>query len=231
MDTLKELLDDHQEFHSDLQMDHFITIRAGGTSYGQYKQALRELTKRYKALKTMYVDRELDKLDVSEAETKAATCPEGITISPRSRLLLAKARMKLEDMNHTIRDAEREFKRFYAQAVALKKKFPDLTPEKRQELDLEMWEHHIQKMAALDFISRGRINENTVSLIQCLPMETRAKLCEAILKDPKKCMDWFWQQEENLPELTIPKESVEVLTDGADTYTDRTRRLSSGDEV
>ena len=44
--TIDDLLLDHQEFHSDLQMDSFITLRAGGTLYGCYKQALRELSTR-----------------------------------------------------------------------------------------------------------------------------------------------------------------------------------------
>ena len=44
--TISELLVDHQEFHSDLQMESFITLRAGGTLYGCYKQALRELSTR-----------------------------------------------------------------------------------------------------------------------------------------------------------------------------------------
>ena len=49
--SLDDLFADHQGSHSNFQMDNFITIRSGGTAYGQYKQSLRELHKRWRGLK------------------------------------------------------------------------------------------------------------------------------------------------------------------------------------
>src|SRR5438445_2833578 len=72
---ISELLADHQEFHSDLQMDAFITLRSGGTLYGCYKQALRELATRVRALRERYRLRAL--LDVDLDELAASNPPLG----------------------------------------------------------------------------------------------------------------------------------------------------------
>src|SRR5579863_2272034 len=66
MIELSDLLTDHQEFHSDLQMDSFITARSGGTLYGCYKQALRELATRVRALRERYFGRRLLLLEIEE---------------------------------------------------------------------------------------------------------------------------------------------------------------------
>jgi hypothetical protein len=48
---LKAMLDDHQKYHSNLQIDRFIIYKSGVTPYGMYKQALRELYSRYESMK------------------------------------------------------------------------------------------------------------------------------------------------------------------------------------
>ena len=53
MENLKELLQDHQTGMSDFQDDYLVTARAGGTVYGQYKQSLRELYKRFRGLREL----------------------------------------------------------------------------------------------------------------------------------------------------------------------------------
>lgn len=64
--SLRALLKDHQDGHSDFQADYFITLRAGGTPYGCYKQALRELSKRCRGLRELHIQRKLLLLEITE---------------------------------------------------------------------------------------------------------------------------------------------------------------------
>ena len=195
---LKELLNDHQLYHSSFQMDNFITIRAGETQYGQYKQTLRELFKRYRGLKELYVARELLQVDIDELEMSNAT---GF-VKRRNDINLAKHRMDMEDLERNISDTEREFKRFYAQADALKTQVGKLTPEKRDELDQEMWVHKLKTMVAVDYITKGRIGENALTFIRSIPKKIRKPLLSEI-KDQKALLEWFDNFDIPLPNIQV----------------------------
>ena len=195
---LKELLKDHQLYHSSFQMDNFITVRAGETQYGQYKQTLRELFKRYRGLKELYVARELLQVDIEELEYNNVT---GF-VKRRNDINLAKHRMNMEDLERNISDTEREFKRFYAQADALKAQIGELTPEKRDHLDQEMWTHKLKTMVAVDYITKGRIGENALTFIRSIPKEMRKPLL-AEIKDQKALLDWFDDFDIPLPDIQI----------------------------
>jgi hypothetical protein len=196
---LKNLLKDHQLYHSSFQMDHFITVRAGETQYGQYKQTLRELFKRYRGLKELYVGRGLLQVDIDELEynftkTKFDT--------RRKKINLAKHYMDMEDLERNILDTEREFKRFYAQANALKALIGELTPEKRGKLDQEMWAHKLKTMVAVDYITKGRIGENALTFIRSIPKGMRKPLL-AEIKDQKALLVWFDDFDIPLPDIKV----------------------------
>ena len=65
---LQDLLQDHQLFHSQFQQDYFITLKAGGTLYGQYKQALRELYKRFRGLRETICDKRIAEIKIRRLE-------------------------------------------------------------------------------------------------------------------------------------------------------------------
>lgn len=198
IENLKELLNDHQLYHSSFQMDNFITVRAGETQFGQYKQTLRELFKRYRGLKELYVGRELLQIDIEELECSNAT---GF-VKRRNDINLAKHRMDMEDLERNIFDTEREFKRFYAQADILKEQIGDLTSEKRDKLDQEMWIYKLKTMVAVDYITKGRIGENALTFIRSIPKEIRKPLL-AEIKDQKVLLDWFDNFDTPLPDIQI----------------------------
>jgi hypothetical protein len=195
---LKLLLRDHQLYHSNFQMDHFITVRAGETQYGQYKQTLRELFKRYRGLKELYVGRELLQVDIDELECKEIPASEHN--HRRNKINLAKYRMDMEDLERNISDTEREFKRFYAQTDALKAQIGELTPKKRDKLDQEMWAHKLKTMVAVDYITKGRIGENALTFIRSIPKEMRKPLL-AEIKDQKALLVWFDDFDIPLPDI------------------------------
>ena len=196
---LKQLLKDHQLYHSSFQMDNFITVRAGETQYGQYKQTLRELFKRYRGLKELYVARELLQVDIDELSHNHSSTD---FVFRRKNINLAKYRMDMEDLERNISDTEREFKRFYAQADALKAQIGELTPEKRDMLDQEMWAHKLKTMVAVDYITKGRIGENALTFIRSIPKEMRKPLL-AEIKDQKALLDWFDDFDTPLPDIQI----------------------------
>lgn len=204
IENLKELLDDHQIYHSDFQMDNFITIRAGETQYGQYKQSLRELFKRYRGLKELYIARELLQVDVDELREKRASGFE----SKRNVINLAKHRMDMEDLERNIEHTEREFKRFYAQANSLKKEIGDLTPEKQNKLDQEMWIHKLKSMVAIDYLTKGRIGENALAFMRSIPKGIRIPLL-AEIKDHDKLIVWYENFDTPLPKLQI-EENINI---------------------
>ena len=194
--NLINLLNDHQIYHSKFQIDNFITIRGGETQYGQYKQSLRELFRRYRGLKELYVGRELLQVDIDELSSKKAKKFE----KRRNDINLAKHRMSMEDLERNIFDTEREFKQFYAQANYLKSQIGELTPEKRNKLDIEMWEHKLKTMVAVDYITKGRIGENALVFIRSIPKSIRSKLLDSI-KNQAELMEWFDNFDTPLPEI------------------------------
>ena len=142
MMKLNDLLADHQLYHSEFQQDYLITARAGGTTYGQYKQALRELFKRKRGLEELYSERELLIIDIEELE---ATTSDNEFDQGRNDVKFKQKRGHLYDMDKNVADTEREFKRFYQQAVALKGVIGELTEERRRELDEDMWRYKIKE--------------------------------------------------------------------------------------
>jgi hypothetical protein len=203
---LQTLLADHQIYHSDLQMDAFITGKSGGTPYGEYKQALRELKSRTQTLKSLYANRELVQLAIRKAEIE-----------------LEQKRQSAADLEDTIADTVREFTRFYRQAEILKAEVGVLTPERRNELDVDMWVHRIKCMTALDFLTTGRWSRSTVELVSALPPIQKAEITQAI-KNPPKLIEWYEQQETRLagmPQMNGEARDVQKLITGDDNGTDR----------
>jgi hypothetical protein len=198
MIPLSDLLIDHQEFHSDLQMDSFITTRNGGTLYGCYKQALRELAARVRALRERYYGIELLELEISEHEQKNM---------PRDRILARQKRAALPELEHALEHTEREFIRFYGQCLAIREQlelngvaFP-LDATTRHRLDCEMWVHYLKCQAAIAGFCNGRPSNTTLELIQSLPPEIRREVCAEIFSDgaPARLLDWFLTYECQIP--------------------------------
>jgi hypothetical protein len=189
MIDIKDLFADHQLYHSEFQQDYLITVRAGGTVYGQYKQALRELYKRYRGLKELYSQKELLQVDIDELAA-AKTCNQFQT--RRNEINRKVKLLSMEEMDKNIEDTEREFQRFYAQACALKKQIGELTPEKRNQLDRDMWEYKLKEMAAIDFLSQGRLGNVTVEMIAAAPMGMRQELLRLINpQNQNELIQWF----------------------------------------
>ena len=167
-DTLRSLLATYRPFHSAHQIDHYIVARAGGTPYGMFKQAVRELRGRWQGLCTLYIERE----EMRRKDT------------PTNDLERARHQMQVEGIEVQIRDTEREFRRFYAHAVKLKAHLGELTDERVDALETEHWMHKLKQQAALDLLSEGRVKRDTLELLMALDPETRSPIMD-LLASPK----------------------------------------------
>jgi len=187
--TLKELLDDHQTGHSELQDDYFITIKAGGTIYGQYKQALRELYRRVRGLRELSCDYEKLKIEI-EQKKFIANQKRSFTAS-LAMVEQKRKTMQLEEAERAIKDTKREAIRFYQQACQLKSKLGKITPEKRLKLDREMWLHKAREMAALDLLANGRITGGSLEMICSLPFDLKHQVIKEMKEGQKKLVGWY----------------------------------------
>jgi hypothetical protein len=201
LNRLKELLDDHQTGMSQFQDDNLVTVRAGGTLYGQYKQALRELYKRFRGLRESTCERERLVIDIEELSEKILDC-EGFE-KRRAEVDYKHKVMLMEEANRAIMDTRREFTRFYQQAAYLKDQLGELTPEKRHKLDIEMWEFRIKEMAVIDWITNGRLRNSTYEFLQATPPEMKLRLVES-LRDQNNTIEWYENKEKDFIPNNLP---------------------------
>lgn len=227
MIPVETLLADHQLYHSDFQMDALITVRAGGTRYGCYKQSLRELWKRYRGLRDLYAQCELLRIDIDELSSRS--CDTEID-QRRTAVQRASKQLALQEVEKNIEDTEREFLRFYNQAVVLKSCIGELDPKRRAELDCEMWEHRLRCAAAIDFMTSGRLSANTVESLQSCPVEMRKRLAADML-DPAKhgsLIEWFLSYSPDVPAFALsPATDVRRMVECSESSPSLTQSLIS----
>lgn len=215
---LKQLLNDHQLFHSQFQQDYLITIKTGGTLYGQYKQALRELYKRFRGLREIICDNKKIIVEVKKLQHKIKWDAYKYPMDQElDQIEYERGIMQQEESQRVLNETKREFTRFYQQALALKEKIGELTTEKRKQLDKEMWIYRLKEMIALDLVSSGRISRNSYEFINTVPKDIRDAILP-ILKDQKKMdelIKWYETKDdiyqinyEKLPELQYTEEEI-----------------------
>lgn len=162
--ALQGFFADYRPFHSAHQIDHYIVARSGGTSYGMYKQSVRELRSRWQSLCTQYIERE-------ELSRKTGHA---------SDLERARHAIQVEALEAQIRDTEREFRRFYAHAEKLKRHLGDLTEERIEALEAEHWMHKLKQQAAIDMLTSGRVQRDTIELLMALDPAARAPIMDLL---------------------------------------------------
>ena len=221
-----ELLDDHQTGMSDYQDDYLVTQRAGGTLYGQYKQALRELYRRIRGLRELICDREKLKAEIDELRynlfEKVAPADINLFTERKDRIEFRRKTAQLEEGERACSDCARELTRFYQQAKGLKKEIGAITPVRRRELEHAMWEYRAREMAALDLLSTGRVGKTAIDHACVLPDEARGRvLAEMFSGDEHKALlDWYCQRHDG---AAAPLQYEELPVHTADKLIDEVR--------
>jgi len=189
MIPIADLLKDHQLYHSNLQMDYFITVRNGATAYGCYKQALRELSKRQESIEKLELDIDEAALNIADLQSRWIWSNTG---RKRREIQLERLWLSVDGLKKSLEDTRRERDRFWAQASDLKEQVGDLTPERRAVLDREMWVIKIKQIAAADLLTQGRISREVIDLICSLPVNDRCSLMAQLTDgDAQNLKEWF----------------------------------------
>jgi hypothetical protein len=164
--NVEKLLADFRPEHSEFQMENFII--GGGHPWGQYKQALRELSARHHAM--VESGEQIRKLKDEIARARRRWFNGRSVIEIEKRLDNAKRERKSK---------AREYLIFYRIARDLKRTLGEISPQRRRELEADMWLDKARRMAALDLISIGGLQRQTMEFIASFPREMR----RAILTD------------------------------------------------
>jgi hypothetical protein len=183
---IDELLADYQHFHSTLQMQAFITGRAGlGKPWGMYLQALRELKKRRDDLQQMDINQRRLALQIAELDGTKRPWFRSFWRLLAGELYRQREQLKLEELRNAMKEArlvrsdvQREFNEFYDQADKLKTELGPLTPEIRHQLDCEQWAHNLRASALLELLATDSMSTNTLEFLAAAPAELREKVLQ-----------------------------------------------------
>jgi len=133
--SVEKLLSDFRPEHSEFQMENFII--GGGHPWGQYKQALRELSARHHAM--VESGEQIKKLKDEIARERRRWFNGRSVIEIEKRLDNAKRERKSK---------AREYLTFYRIARDLKRQLGEISPQRRRELEADMWLDKARRMAA-----------------------------------------------------------------------------------
>lgn len=158
---LKDLRPDHSEF----QIEHFIIGGQGGT-WAQYRQVLRELGGRHEGVKAFRSEIIGKKIEIESERRKWF----------KDRKKIERLTAEIDAAKKSFKPKAREYFTLHKLAVELKRKLGEITPQKRRELEAQMWQEKARRMAAIDLISIGGLQRSTVEFITQLPREMRREI-------------------------------------------------------
>ena len=182
-------LEDHQKFASQFQLERFVTVKNGGTNYGMYKQACREISKRTRALKRLDGQRRILLIEIQELEAHVSA--KDNAAAQISSINLEMKRDDLADLDETIAGTQRELDVFAAQAAPLKQSVGVLDEARRSELEQELWEFRLRQRAVIDVVTTGMPGRGTIEAILSLPRDSRDRILTKIGGDPKSLVPWI----------------------------------------
>jgi hypothetical protein len=172
-DNVEKLLSDFRPEHSEFQMENFII--GGGHPWGQYKQALRELSARHMGM---------IEAAAQVREVKAQIDKERAKWFGRGRVNGYEA--KLEALKASRKSKAREYCTFYRIARDLKRQLGEITPGRRRELEAEMWIDKARRMAALDLLTIGGIQRQTAEFLTSLPRDQRREVFRELMPENRQ---------------------------------------------
>lgn len=114
--------------------------------------------------------------------------------------------------------------RFLAIAIAIKKQFGEITQERRDELDRDMWLARFKRMAALDLLSEYQITRGTWRVVLHVPQVFRADLVDTMINRPQELKNWLLESDSpwHLIKGEIDEEEASRLLDAGHDF-DRVR--------
>jgi len=148
MELYEEFFKDFQMFHSDFQIENFVLGEEQGvTVWGQYKQALRELHKRYRGIRDALYNIAKEQIEIEKLKRKRerllSTKPEDYDLEVKLiDVEIERKEFNLIMMLKMMKDTEREADIFYSILLKLKPIIETKTPE---EWEREYWLERLKK--------------------------------------------------------------------------------------
>lgn len=174
LEQLSTMLDQRHLFHTDFQIDHFVIERAGISLWGMYVQALRELSVRLDSLRETFLMIRETEIDVEE-DQEALKDAESFR-KRRIEIKLIRDRLKLESMNHSLRETRREFNRFASIALTLHDKLGDVTQKQMRELEVEHWTKKFANQISSELELTHTIGKSTLESLAVIPPEMKERV-------------------------------------------------------
>ena len=218
MSIFFELINDYEEGHSQYQIDNFITKMNGGSLYGQYKQALRELHTRFIAVRQLYFKRERLIIDIEELETEIRGDNYFSRFDKnRAKLDLNEKRLLLDECDISFASTEKEFKRFLQQCIWLKNEIGPINEESKKKLEEDAWLYWTKEKLAVELITHGNFSLDSMKMLHSSSQNVKENIFNSI--NNKILIDWYQDNNnhitipDNLPDISLPtKEEVMSLT-------------------
>jgi hypothetical protein len=175
-DKIENLLQDHQKFHSEYQIENFI-IRSQGGAWAQYKQCLREIASRYDTIQDMKGDMQLIDLEIERLKNKRFFFRRFSKI--KHRIELERKQRNLGNLKKSFADTSRELLAFVRIAEGIKLNFwgnGKLSGNKKKMLEENMWFEKAKFMMAVDLMTIGNVSKPTLEMVYAMPKKIRGEL-------------------------------------------------------
>lgn len=173
MKSVEELLSSHHRSHSKFQIENFILGSGCITSYGEYKQSLRELEGRESSIATLEAQRKWRKLLRnlwSVLFSVIGWMPVvGAFFQMKKAIHSEGYRVIVVSLAETIRERDM----FWSRANELSEVIDSTDPEKLMRLETEYWEEKFYVDSVVDIISSGRVSTITIKSLLKLPRSSQ----------------------------------------------------------
>lgn len=183
-EELERMMEDYDESYGTFQIGRLIVARAGGTLYGMYHQALRELNGRCETLKGLHLEQEELLVDMSESVEKRSDTKTSRYDMEREAIKVKRCQMRMHTLKKKIERKMAEVNRLFGMASDLKAEIGEITPELRDKFETEANLYYIKLCAVIELKSSGRLSYGSIESIFALePMQRRQLIEELDNKD------------------------------------------------
>lgn len=163
MYTISELEDDYQIYHSNFQINNFITLGEDFNMWGCYKQSLRELMKRIGVYRESYCNDKILDIKIRQIEHKLLTETDEFEIELLNVDLLRK-KLKVSESKKNLDEIVRELTQFWKHSQILKTRLESvngkLTKEIKEGLETTYWKDKYKQQLAFDMLKDGKPTES-----------------------------------------------------------------------
>ena len=204
--TLDDFSKNYQIYHSDFQIDNFISTKENFNLYACYKQALRELMKRVSIYREALCNDKL--LDISIRELKEQIKNTESFKQERLKVELVRKELKVDESKKNLAEIMRELEKFWKHSTIFKNQLEELhgelTEDKQIYLEEEYWKDKYKVQLAMD-MSMYKEPRDALKLYQSFSTDTQRSLHTEC--PPDKALEFY----QNIKFIDIQKADMDSI--------------------